>query len=122
MPLYTIATLNEWFRSDIPLHAAKLLQYFSKRSELVLAMLDQSEFVTKTACALDILCFKCLQEGLTIVAENLLEYLEWTFSRLGLFSSQVRELLQRMEWAECLKDLLHTAQYMSSSGFRVPRF
>jgi hypothetical protein len=49
IPLYTAATLSEWFRSAIPAHAAKLLDYLRNRASLVLDMLDQADFITKTA-------------------------------------------------------------------------
>ncbi|KAF6766026.1 hypothetical protein DFP72DRAFT_4246 [Ephemerocybe angulata] len=48
-PKYSPATLTEWYHSPIPAHTARLLQYISKRTYMVLEMLEQIEIVTKTA-------------------------------------------------------------------------
>lgn len=49
IPRYDASTLTEWYLSNIPTHTSQLLQYMSERTAIILEILEESEFVTKTA-------------------------------------------------------------------------
>ena len=48
-PWYSPRTLTEWYNSDVTMHVERVLRYFSRRTEMVLKMLDTADVVTKTA-------------------------------------------------------------------------
>ncbi|RPD62939.1 hypothetical protein L227DRAFT_584639 [Lentinus tigrinus ALCF2SS1-6] len=48
-PWYSPQTLTEWYNSPVPHHAARVLHYFARRTDMVLEMLDAAEVVTKNA-------------------------------------------------------------------------
>ncbi|TFK89962.1 hypothetical protein K466DRAFT_574493 [Polyporus arcularius HHB13444] len=48
-PWYSPRTLTEWYNSPVPAHAARVLHYFARRTDMVLEMLDVADVVTKNA-------------------------------------------------------------------------
>ncbi|KAG6911957.1 hypothetical protein DXG01_000205 [Tephrocybe rancida] len=48
VPRYSNATLAAWYHG-VPSHKTKILQYFSRRTSMLLNILDKSEVITKTA-------------------------------------------------------------------------
>ncbi|KAJ6519827.1 hypothetical protein C8R45DRAFT_807737 [Mycena sanguinolenta] len=48
-PRYGHATLKDWYLSSVPAHVFAVLRYFSERTSMVLAILEETEVVTKTA-------------------------------------------------------------------------
>ncbi|KAI8995628.1 hypothetical protein BD414DRAFT_513374 [Trametes punicea] len=48
-PWYSPQTLTSWFHSAVPEHGVRLLRYFSRRTCMVLEILDVAEVVTKNA-------------------------------------------------------------------------
>ncbi|KAI0724555.1 hypothetical protein C8T65DRAFT_704388 [Cerioporus squamosus] len=48
-PWYSPRTLTEWYNSPVPDHAARVLHYFARRTDMVLEMLEAAEVVTKNA-------------------------------------------------------------------------
>jgi DNA polymerase zeta len=49
VPRYAFSTLSEWHRSIVPAHSARILRYFSRRTAMVLEILEESDVITKTA-------------------------------------------------------------------------
>ncbi|KAF8629703.1 hypothetical protein AX15_003320 [Amanita polypyramis BW_CC] len=49
IPHFSQLTLTNWFQSSVTVHPATLLRYFSSRTLMVLEILDEVDFVTKTA-------------------------------------------------------------------------
>ncbi|GLB36160.1 putative DNA polymerase type-B family protein [Lyophyllum shimeji] len=49
VPLYSNATLAEWYCSGVPFRTATVLRYFSDRTSMLLEILEESEVITRTA-------------------------------------------------------------------------
>ena len=49
VPRYTFSTLSEWHHSAVPAHSARILRYFSSRTEMTLKILEEIDVITKTA-------------------------------------------------------------------------
>ncbi|KAF8640582.1 hypothetical protein AX17_000244 [Amanita inopinata Kibby_2008] len=49
IPHFSCSTLTNWYRSPVPAHSVEILRYFSRRTAMVVEILDKLEFVTKTA-------------------------------------------------------------------------
>lgn len=49
IPHYSAETLTKWFKSDTPGFTAKVLEYFTDRTALVLEIIDEAQIVTKNA-------------------------------------------------------------------------
>ncbi|KAJ7706169.1 hypothetical protein B0H17DRAFT_1035991 [Mycena rosella] len=49
IPLYSPATLTEWYRDSIPAHTATVLRYFSSRTSMALELLEETDVIAKTA-------------------------------------------------------------------------
>ncbi|KAI0778186.1 hypothetical protein BD413DRAFT_507367 [Trametes elegans] len=48
-PWYTPQKLTDWYNSPVPEHTDRLVQYFTRRTSMVLEILDVAEVVTKNA-------------------------------------------------------------------------
>lgn len=49
VPRYTNATLNQWFSEGTPAEASRVLSYIADLASIVLEILDETQFVTKTS-------------------------------------------------------------------------
>ena len=49
IPHFSQLTLAKWYQSPVSAHSTAILQYFHKRTLMVLEVLNEIEFVTKTA-------------------------------------------------------------------------
>ena len=49
IPHFSQSTLAKWYQSPVSAHSTAILQYFHKRTLMVLEILNEVEFVTKTA-------------------------------------------------------------------------